>query len=392
MQRFSGNLAIPDSVKSIGQYAFSGCSGLTGNLLIPDSVTIIGVAAFQDCSGFTGNLVIPDSVTSVGYYSFQRCSGFTGNLLIGNSVTRILERTFQGCSGFTGNLVIPESVTYIESCAFYGCCGFTGNLVIPESVTSIGNSVFFDCQLSSVCIQSSPSDIYISNTAFPESVTIIWSSASMMDSFVQPLAASDTIPDSPGSSLSLRPAWKSEDGETILILNWWTRPKSTGVITGIGCTINFDLIVSGAHYYNITAQNNDNLFLFADFDDPLNGVRGSVFGTTYGCVLLLNSSSYELNEQVGIYNTDGFIWRRMSNESHQTIVPIIDYVGDSEIPVIPLTLGDTETSVISRHAFEGKSITGITIHESITSLGDKAFANCTSLVDVKIKNRDCIWK
>lgn len=60
------NTTIPDSVTSIGNYAFSGCSELTG-ITIPDSVTSIGDYAFSGCSGLT-SITIPDSVTDIGDY------------------------------------------------------------------------------------------------------------------------------------------------------------------------------------------------------------------------------------------------------------------------------------------------------------------------------------
>ncbi|MBP3739161.1 MAG: leucine-rich repeat protein [Muribaculaceae bacterium] len=130
---------------TIGNYAFSGCSGFTGSLNIPNSVTCIGEWAFSNCSGFTGSLNIPNSVTSIGKSAFSGCSGFTGSLNIPNSVTSIGGLAFEDCSGFTGSLNIPNSVTYIGGNAFYGCSGFTGSLNIPNSVTDIGHGAFGNC-------------------------------------------------------------------------------------------------------------------------------------------------------------------------------------------------------------------------------------------------------
>ena len=69
------NIPIPDSVTSIGAYAFDGCTGLT-SVTIPDSVTSIGEAAFQGCTGLT-SITIPDSVTSIGQQAFYGCTGLT---------------------------------------------------------------------------------------------------------------------------------------------------------------------------------------------------------------------------------------------------------------------------------------------------------------------------
>jgi len=110
-------LVIPNSVTSIGNSAFYGCSGLT-SITIPNSVTSIGEGAFSGCSGLT-SITIPNSVTSIGEGAFSGCSGLT-SITIPNSVTSIGYRAFMSCSGLT-SITIPNSVTSIGEGAFYGC-------------------------------------------------------------------------------------------------------------------------------------------------------------------------------------------------------------------------------------------------------------------------------
>ena len=59
---------IGNSVKSIGQQAFDGCTGLT-EITIGNSVTSIGSSAFKGCTGLT-EVTIPNSVTSIGPWAF----------------------------------------------------------------------------------------------------------------------------------------------------------------------------------------------------------------------------------------------------------------------------------------------------------------------------------
>ena len=152
------DFVIPDSITSIGAYAFIGCSGFT-SVTIPDGVTSIGPSAFSGCSALKGvyitdlekwcefsfgdyssnplyyahnlylnnklvtNLVIPESVTSIKAYAFSGCSGFT-SVTIGNNVTSIKDYAFAYCSGIT-NITIPDGVKSIGYRAFYNCSGLT---------------------------------------------------------------------------------------------------------------------------------------------------------------------------------------------------------------------------------------------------------------------------
>ena len=143
------SLTIPNSVTSIDSQAFEGCSGLTSivveegnseydsrdncnaiietstnqlilgcqNTKIPNSVTSIGERAFYGCSGLT-SIAIPSSVTTIEWYAFYRCSKLT-SVTIPNSVTSIGYDAFESCFNLT-SVTIPNSVTSIKSFAFFG--------------------------------------------------------------------------------------------------------------------------------------------------------------------------------------------------------------------------------------------------------------------------------
>ena len=130
---------IPDSVTSIGDWAFFDCSSLT-SITIPDSVTSIGDYAFYYCTSLT-SITIPDSVTSIGSDAFEDCTSLT-SITIPDSVTSIGSDAFYKCESLT-SIIIPSSVTSIGSDAFEDCTSLT-SIAIPDGVTSIGNEAFYN--------------------------------------------------------------------------------------------------------------------------------------------------------------------------------------------------------------------------------------------------------
>ena len=107
--------AIPNSVTSIGNYAFACSTNLT-SVSIPNSVTSIGYDTFEDCTSLT-SVTIPDSVTSIGWDTFENCTSLT-SVTIPDSVTSIGRYTFENCTSLT-SVTIPNSVTSIGEHAFY---------------------------------------------------------------------------------------------------------------------------------------------------------------------------------------------------------------------------------------------------------------------------------
>ena len=139
------DLVIPNSVASIGSYAFYNCSGLS-SVTIPSSVTTIGSSAFSGTT-LTEVTINSDAILGKTYTSSSNLSGIFGSKVtkytIGNDVKSIGSYAFYSCSGLT-SVTIPSSVTSIGSSAFSGCSGLT-SVTIPSSVTSIGSNAFYNC-------------------------------------------------------------------------------------------------------------------------------------------------------------------------------------------------------------------------------------------------------
>ena len=133
---------MPDSVKKIGDGAFSFCSALT-EITIPNSITKIGKGIFSHCSELT-HITIPNSVTEIGDYAFASCYNLM-YITIPDSITKIGNYAFSCCYSLT-EITIPNSVTKIGNGAFSDCWDLT-NIDIPDSVTEIGEGIIDGCSL-----------------------------------------------------------------------------------------------------------------------------------------------------------------------------------------------------------------------------------------------------
>ena len=154
------SIEIPDSVKIIGSGAFRGCTSL-GVFSVSDNhthFTVVGGVLFSkdltelvSCpAGKQGDYEIPNSVTSIREEAFRGCTSLT-SIEIPNSVTYIWSRAFYGCTSLT-SIEIPNSVTYIWEEAFYGCTNLTEFHLRnehPEDIEMNEYAFFdlFDCTL-----------------------------------------------------------------------------------------------------------------------------------------------------------------------------------------------------------------------------------------------------
>ena len=165
---YSGDLYCPDCDKVVEKgYTYWNEGNLTWKLYEDGTLNISGTGAMKDYNDDDNpspvyqnsnvkKVVIEKGVTSVGDYAFRSCNNLT-SIMISNSVTSIGNSAFFYCTSLT-SVTIPDNVTSIENYAF----AYTGlkSITIPDSVTSIGNSAFVGCKnLTSITIPDSVTSI-----------------------------------------------------------------------------------------------------------------------------------------------------------------------------------------------------------------------------------------
>lgn len=203
----SGSLALPGSLEEIEREAFYGCSMLNGTLTLSPKLTEIPSGCFTTCS-FTGDLVIPEGVKSIGYSAFYGCR-FDGQLSLCSTLETIDEEAFNG-NKFQGELFIPKSLLQIGvrafdcnefssiifeegselirlgSNAFYGNGRISEPIILPEGLTTIGSWAFADCG-------------NVPQIVIPSTVTTIGSGAFVDCYYITKLQCNATMPPVCGS-------------------------------------------------------------------------------------------------------------------------------------------------------------------------------------------------
>ncbi len=120
-------ITIPNSVISIEEGAFSGCSGAE-TITIPNSVTSMGDGVLKGCDALK-DVKLPNDITSIGKMSFWQCINLT-NITIPDSVTSIGERAFAYCSSLESIIMLSNTPPQLENSEYVGIfeeCQFVTN-------------------------------------------------------------------------------------------------------------------------------------------------------------------------------------------------------------------------------------------------------------------------
>ena len=404
---------IPNSVTSIGEYAFYDCSSLA-SITIPNSVTSIGEYAFEDCSSLK-SITIPNSVTEIGHYAFYGCSSLT-SITIPDSATYIGESVFEGCSSLK-SITIPNSVTSIGFCAFAGCSSLT-SITISDSVTSIDSDAFEGCSsLKSVKVSNEYCYDYFKELG----VSDITFAVSTLEEYeeAQKLGATKLAIDSNSKYASKDGLCLIDNGKLILFigkdLTEYTIPESVtsirkGAFNGCSrlnsvtvankdCYDYFEYKVANIAFYGANASD-DGRCLIIDGELKIFIAKGITEYTIPGSVKEIGygafsgcSSLTSITVPNSVTSIGGNAFLGCSSLTSITIPNSVTSIGERAFwgcsSLKSITIPNSVTS-IEYSAFAGcRSLTSITIPDSVTSIGEDAFAYCSRLKSVKVANKYC---
>lgn len=431
---------IPDSILGIGHHAFQDCNSLTAikipygittieeytfycctnlkNITIPDTVTFIDRAAFEGCNNLE-TISIPDSVTSIGWRAFFECNSLK-SIIIPDGIRSIGYQMFYGCSSLEW-VSLPNSVEGIDQFAFRGCSGLQ-SIIIPSSVTEIEYAAFMLCDALTT--------IYYGGTEEGWSTISIEGNNGCLNG-VRKYYFSQTEPQKEGYF------WHF-DTDGVTPVSWGNEPNySYGLayslnsdgkgytVVGMGDCIDKDLIIPSTHEglpvtaigENAFNGNTDITYVLIDravisIGQGAFNLCSSLINVYYNgtkeewetlCSSIGVSNDYLIDAKVYYFSqtqpAEGFFWHfdtdgktpvswgvesdysvglkysLNTDEKGYTVVGI-GYCEDTDL-VIPATYRGLPVTAIGSNAFEYvRSFKSVSIPASVTTIGEKAFADC----------------
>ena len=347
----------------INDHAFNGCYGLV-NIILPNSITNIGYAVFSGCNSLE-KLTLPFIGESrkknsenyqypLGYFfGTDEYSGgvatkqsfYCSNLSSTTTITyyipeslkyievtdgNILHGAFSDCKNLT-NVKLENSVSSICDSAFYGCYNLE-HITIPDNVTTIGDFAFYKCtKLKSI--------------AFCDNVTKIGASAFYGCASLVSITLPNSITDIDNLAF-------------------------------FGCT-NLISVTLGNNITHIAGD------VFSDCPKIFEVINKSSLYVTKGSSEhggVARSAVIIHNEESKIKNIDGYLFVSHNNANY-----LVGYCGISLELILPENYNG-ESYKIYANAFAYTAIKSVVVPDNVSSIGARAFLNCTKLESATIGN------
>ena len=370
------SVTIGNSVTSIGDAVFNNCINLT-SITIPNSVTNIGKGAFSNCNSLT-NITIPNSVISIEERTFIYCTRLT-RVTIPSSVTIINDDAFRECTNLT-SVTIPDSVTRIGKGAFSDCVYLTG-VTIPNSVTNIGNSAFANCiSLTEVWFEGdAPTvDSNAFNKVTTGAVAYVFKTAAGFPAEGQlwnrlTVRHRDAINTQPAANTNV-----TQDSASAKLGDLFTVNGMTfRVLTESGKTGTVQVGDNSRRAIN----KNTTIPATVEWNEKTYAVTSIGYRAFYDCENLTSVTIPNSVTSIG-YRAFSNCVNLASVTIPNSVTSIGEYAFSGCRNLTSVTIPNSVTS-IGKYAFSGCRLKSITIPDSVVSIGSGAFS-CSDLMSVRV--------
>ncbi|MBO5575778.1 MAG: leucine-rich repeat protein [Ruminococcus sp.] len=341
-------------------------SGKAETLNIPSTlggktVSSIGMMAFAGCS--CKSVTIPNSVTNIEIAAFERCTKLT-SIIIPNSMTYIGRSMFNFCISLK-TVNIPNSVTTIGASAFVNCSNLE-SVKIPSGLKGIGDGAFANCEkLKSITIPSGVT--YLGMYAFQDCKSL---TSVTIPNGITKIASGVFLSCTGLSNVSIPSSVTSIEYQAFSGCTSLTSVTIPNGVTEIGncafqdCTMLTSLTIPSS----VESIGNDAI----DKKCKIICEKGS------------KAEKYAKDNGLDYNYSDGdYLYKELADGN----VEITGYKGKASALSIPSTLGGKKVTTIGVRAFKNcTSIKSVTIPDSVTSIAIYAFQSCSGLTSITIPN------
>ena len=339
------------NIKNIGDYVFyldgNNSSliyyrGDDKNLVLPNIGYQYEINAFAFAESEIESVVIPDFVTAMGDRAFYQCLNLK-SVEIQANIPAIEKYTFYKCESLE-SVNLPSSLTRIGDSAFY-YCSMLQNVEMPNGVTTIGEYAFGSClSLTNIIIPASVTSLgkgAFNNCENMRSVTILGSITTI---------AEYTF----GNCRSLI---------TVTLPNSLTRIETYAFAY---CSSLFTITIPS----NVSRIDETAFYHCYSLIEICNKSNRTVSG--------VNANVIKKESESNLKYVGDYVFYDDGNE-----VYLVKYLGNDGEAVLPEYENGKEYK-IHKYAFAYSDISSAIISDSVTSIGEYAFGECSNLTSIVI--------
>lgn len=400
------SITIPESVLSISYTSFYACSGLERIIVSPNNPVydsrgncnaIIETGSNKLIAG-SKNTVIPNTVTSIGTYAFSyRYNGGDYVVTIPSSVTVLEKRAFLGCRSMV-SITIPHTVVSIGDYCFDECWSLESMTVLATEPPVAGQNAFEDVNKDLLLtVPCGASDAYQNTAGWSEFTNIQEDCASL---FVIDV---DLTPDASGTVTG---AGTYQGNATCTLsaaayvgytfLNW----TENGEEVSTDATYSFTVTGHRTLTANFLATANADYIVFADpatkaicvehwdtnGDGELSYAEAAAVTEWHGEFDYASITSFdELQYFTGLTTVGFYITYYMTSVILPNSITHIGYYGFAWCNALTSIIIPNSVTHIDADAFIGcEHLSSVTIGNSVTAIHNEAFHMCTGLETIYV--------